>query len=121
MLVQTLQGYKESMAEVTLPAPATPVVRMVIGLVLRRAGPVDQVLGDHATGILAAHELVQHITAHTGCLRTGATLYVVGEAGGCRIAALAEGTLNLLAAMGTRVEMLSCCRLLSPTVLVHEG
>ena len=53
------------MAEIAFPGPSFRVVRAFSSLVLWRAVPVDQLLGNDAVGILAAHELIQRVAVHT--------------------------------------------------------
>ena len=64
MLIKNLQGLKEPMAEITFPGPTFPVIRATISLVLGRAVPADEFLGDDIIRIFAAHKLVHCVTIH---------------------------------------------------------
>jgi len=106
VLVQAAAQRKQAVAEVALPAAEAAVVGAVGGLVLGGAVPADHVLGDDAGGVLVAHVLVQGVAVEAGGVGAAAALDVVHQPRGGGEARLAEGTLDVLAAVDAGVEVL---------------
>lgn len=103
MLVQAAQPTESAGTKVTLVGLSVP--GLTGGLVLRGAGPTDQLLGHHAVGISRPDEIVQLIAVKVGSRGATALFKVMRKSCGCREIILAEGTGNGMSAMCGRVEM----------------
>lgn len=59
MLVQTIKAPKQSMAEIALPDLEMLII-CVIGFIMRRSVPTDEIIGDGPARILAPHKLIEY-------------------------------------------------------------
>jgi len=61
MLVQTIKAPKQPMAEIALPDLEMLIICEVIGFIMRRSVPTDEIIGDGPARILAPHKHIQCI------------------------------------------------------------
>lgn len=96
------------MAKVTLPPIAIP--RIIRCLILVRASPPNQVLGDGAPGVLGPHKPVYLVAIEAAGVCAASRLEVVRHPRGRGKQLFAKRALDILAPMNPRIEVLEIPR-----------